>query len=173
MESDPTGVGFFMAGRSFAMLRAGDMNKATRVFSHIRHFLLRFPANQRGLATMEMAIMIPVLSAILMGTIDFGRLMFNQVALTNATREGARQGILFTTPRPTADDIKSVVRNALTNTGWDASLAAITVTGEGGATGSDLQVVTVYPFDFWIVSKLVPALPDTYTLHASFLMKME
>ena len=129
--------------------------------------------NQRGLATMEMAIVLPVLATILLGTLDFGRMMYNQVALTNATREGARQGILFKTPRLTETEIQTVVQNALSNTGWNAALALITVTGEGGNSGEDLAVEASYPFDFWIVSKLIPGLPDSYNLQARCLMKME
>lgn len=99
--------------------------------------------------------------------------MCNQVALTNATREGARQGILFITARPSAYDIQTVVKNASTNGGWDSSLATNNVTGECGTTGSDLPVVANYPFDFWIVSKLAPGLPDTFTLESRCVMKME
>lgn len=45
---------------------------------------------ERGAVAVEMAIILPLLLLILIGTIEFGRVLNVQVSLTQAAREGAR-----------------------------------------------------------------------------------
>lgn len=45
---------------------------------------------ERGAAAVEMAIILPLLLLILIGIIEFGRVLNVQVSLTQAAREGAR-----------------------------------------------------------------------------------
>lgn len=47
--------------------------------------------NQRGLAAVELALVLPILLALLFGIVQFSWLMNNYVALTNAASMGARQ----------------------------------------------------------------------------------
>ena len=49
---------------------------------------------RRGMATVEFALVVPVLLALLMGIIEFGLLVRNNLTLANAAREGARSGSL-------------------------------------------------------------------------------
>lgn len=51
--------------------------------------------HQRGTSTVEFAIVAPLLFLILFGIIEFSLAFFNQALITNATREGARQGIVY------------------------------------------------------------------------------
>ena len=44
---------------------------------------------ERGAVAVEMAMILPLLLLILMGTIEFGRVLNVQVSLTQAAREGA------------------------------------------------------------------------------------
>ncbi|MFJ5954762.1 TadE/TadG family type IV pilus assembly protein [Paenarthrobacter sp. NPDC092416] len=46
--------------------------------------------NERGAVAVEMAILLPLLLLILIGIIEFGRVLNVQVSLTQAAREGAR-----------------------------------------------------------------------------------
>ena len=54
---------------------------------------------ERGAATVEFAIIAIVLLTIVFGIIEFGILMFDEHILTNASREGARAGIVMQVPR--------------------------------------------------------------------------
>ena len=55
-------------------------------------------ASQKGAAMVEFAlILIPLLMLITFGIIEFGMFMYNQQVLTNASREGARAGIVAMT----------------------------------------------------------------------------
>jgi len=49
---------------------------------------------ERGQALVELAILLPILLVILLGVIDFGRVFYAYVTITNASREGARYGSL-------------------------------------------------------------------------------
>ncbi len=64
---------------------------------------------ERGAATVEFAIIAIVFLTILFGIIEFGILMFDQHVLTNASREGARAGIVMRIPRVSEADIKKTV----------------------------------------------------------------
>jgi len=55
--------------------------------------------SQAGIAFVEFAIILPLLLLITFGTIEFGLLMFNKQIITNASREGARAGIVASTER--------------------------------------------------------------------------
>jgi len=50
--------------------------------------------NQRGAAAVEFALVLPLLLAIFAGMVEMGVLIYNQQVLTNASREGARAGIV-------------------------------------------------------------------------------
>ncbi|MDH5698959.1 MAG: pilus assembly protein, partial [Nitrospirota bacterium] len=51
--------------------------------------------SERGTAAVEFALILPVMAALIFGAIDFGRMLWFQEVLVNATREGTRQGTLF------------------------------------------------------------------------------
>ena len=50
-------------------------------------------ANERGVALVEFALVVPILVVLLFGIWEFGRLFESQLIVTNAAREGARYAI--------------------------------------------------------------------------------
>jgi Flp pilus assembly protein TadG len=64
--------------------------------------------NQKGAATIELAIVLPILVLLVFGAIEFGLLFYNKQVITNASREGARAGI---TDSADSDAIKTIVIN--------------------------------------------------------------
>src|SRR5688572_16558794 len=50
--------------------------------------------NRRGAAVVEFAIVAPIFFLLIFGMIEFGRVVMVQQLLTNASREGARLGVL-------------------------------------------------------------------------------
>ena len=48
------------------------------------------PQSDRGAAAVEFALVLPLLLLLVLGIIDFGRLYFTQITLTDAAREGVR-----------------------------------------------------------------------------------
>jgi Flp pilus assembly protein TadG len=83
---------------------------------------MRLPPPRRGSATVELAVVLPLLAVLIFGLWDAGRMIETQQLLTNAAREGARNasfgGMLDSgtgTQRDvTAADVQNTVTNYLT-----------------------------------------------------------
>ena len=57
-------------------------------------FKLKNHENQRGVAAVEFAIVLPLLLFLFIGITEFGIAYYNKQVVTNASREGARAGIV-------------------------------------------------------------------------------
>jgi Flp pilus assembly protein TadG len=65
-----------------------------RLRPHVgRPCLLDVPTRSRGQSLVEFTLVVPILILILLIAVDFGRLFFSYVQITNAAREGANYGI--------------------------------------------------------------------------------
>ena len=71
---------------------------------------------RRGVAVVELAIVSPLLFAILFGIIEFGWLFTVQHTMVNASREGARVGVL---QGATVEEIEVTTRGFLAPMGLD------------------------------------------------------
>jgi hypothetical protein len=81
--------------------------------------------NHNGATAIEFAIILPLLILVLFGIIEFSLVLFNKHIITNASREGARAGIVsrgtvrFQDTGPTIEidtvDVKAVVDSYLAN----------------------------------------------------------
>ena len=137
--------------------------------------------NQKGASAVEFALVLPILIVLLFGILEFGLLMYNKAVITNASREGARAGIVFS-PRPDVSAIEQVVRNYA-----DAHVISFpkgvtypdVPSGQCTAFGNDLIVDVSYPHQFLVFSGLVRllgsggAMPGTVTLTARTVMRCE
>ncbi|MGH6948006.1 MAG: TadE/TadG family type IV pilus assembly protein [Kiloniellales bacterium] len=54
----------------------------------------RFAAAEQGNVLVELALMLPVLVLLMMGTIDFGMAMYDQMQLRSAARAGAEYAVI-------------------------------------------------------------------------------
>jgi len=152
--------------------------------------------NEKGASAVEFAIVLPMLVVLLFGIIEFSLLLYNKAMLTNASREGARLGIVYTgDPGPdgvhgTADDvyhppdidIEQAVINYATNYlitfGSDIlDSADINITKTGNSSGDELTVTVNYRYDFLVfpnVSDLIGGLfSDFQDLQATTKMRLE
>lgn len=64
--------------------------------------------NQRGVAVIELAIVLPVLLILFAGITEFGIAYYNKQVMTNASREGARFGIYVWTE---TGQVEQIVEN--------------------------------------------------------------
>ncbi|HOG89211.1 MAG TPA: TadE/TadG family type IV pilus assembly protein [Smithella sp.] len=114
--------------------------------------------NERGVSAVEFALILPVLVLILFGIVEFGLILYNQQVITNASREGARAGILFASTRPTEQEIKDVVANYTSDhlvTFQNGTSSNPTVpTGPCTAFGSNLTVTVTYQYTFLMLDNL-------------------
>ena len=128
---------------------------------------------QKGASAVEFAILLPVLILILFGTVEFGLLLYNQQVITNASREGARAGIVAQTPRVSDTEIETVVLNYCgTNlVTFGASVSpSVNVSRGGSMFGDDLTVTVSFNYTFLVLSSLGF---DPRQLVGQTLMKLE
>ncbi|MDA3789080.1 MAG: pilus assembly protein [Desulfobacula sp.] len=132
--------------------------------------------NQKGAAVVEFAIVLPLLIIFTFGIIEFGVILFDKALITNASREGARFGILFNDPLHTVEEIQDRVKihldygNRLINLGGPPSEIGILPV----LNGSLLSVTVNYSYDFLLLPNFVPALlPGTMNLSSVTTMRME
>jgi Flp pilus assembly protein TadG len=130
--------------------------------------------NERGAVAAEFALLLPVLLTILFGIIEFGMIMYSREIVTNASREGARAGIVQGPPKRTAGEIITIAGNYLTNTGINPANVTFTVAGEGLTNPNTLTVTATYPYNFlipWIPA--ITGVPNPLTIHTQTVMRHE
>ena len=71
--------------------------------------------DQRGASAVEFALILPVLFVLGFGIIEFSVALYDKAMITNASREGARAGIVFKIPPVTDEEIGDVVNRYLGN----------------------------------------------------------
>ncbi|GAA0558360.1 hypothetical protein GCM10010172_46760 [Paractinoplanes ferrugineus] len=135
---------------------------------------LRRPGAQRprgddGAAAVELALVLPILLLLVFGLIDFGRVMQQQIQLTEAVREGARVGAL----NGTASDMQAQV---VSTVGGSTGITYTTTTAcTSAATATSTATMTVTrTFDpvtpLYLVLKLFQSNPSAITLSATGVM---
>lgn len=139
----------------------------------------RMRQKQKGMAAVEFGFVVPVLVMLMFGIAEFSVAFYREGILAGAVREGARAGIVATTPRATSAQIQQEVKDYLAGVGWDSAPAVVTVTGAGGPSGTSLTVQASYPTSFAVMKKLIP-LPGVSvdaagnaTVHARIVMQLE
>jgi Flp pilus assembly protein TadG len=140
-----------------------------------------------GGALVELALVIPVFVALLLGAAEFARLAYASIEVSNAARAGVAYGSQSTT---TASDITGM-QTAATNDGanvtglsatatefWACSGSSVpyaqlstppTCTGTGNHLLNYVQVTTTATVNPLIH---VPGLPTTFTLHGLAIMRV-
>ncbi len=90
---------------------------------------------------MEFAVIAPLLVTLVFGMLEFSRLMMVEQLLTNASREGARTGVLAGS---SASDVRTTVQNYLSNSGLSVSDPANQINvGPDPSTSSAGTAITV------------------------------
>jgi Flp pilus assembly protein TadG len=137
--------------------------------------------DKNGTAIVEFAIVLPLLFLLLMGIIEFSFVLYDKAVLTNASREGARAGIVFRSPRVTDADIKGTVKNYCktflitfgSDTLEDANIAISPASRDGLPFGTDLTVTVNYRYDFLVLPSFMTTAMGPINLVAQTVMKLE
>jgi len=115
------------------------------------------------------------------GIIEFGMLVYNQQVITNASREGARVGIVASVPRVPAtgtNSIDSVVQNYCANhlvTFGTQNNPVTTVIGYSATApfSSDLTVQVNYQYSFLVIPNFIPSTTSLLNMQAVTVMRYE
>ncbi len=125
---------------------------------------------RRGAALVEFAIVSPILFLLVFGMIEYGRMVMVQQIITNASREGARLGVLDGT---STSDVQTAVTDYLA--GASVSGADITVDPsppDSAGFGEPVTVTVSVPFNqvSWLPT---PLFIGGKTLQSSTVMRRE
>ncbi|WP_434718334.1 TadE/TadG family type IV pilus assembly protein [Paraburkholderia sp. A1BS-2L] len=137
---------------------------------------IRLKESQKGVAAVEFAIVLPVLLLILFGIVELGIGLYDKAVITNASREGARAGVVLKTPKPSSDDVKGVVTRYTSNylmTFGQQNTPAVTTTGTGGTFGQPLSVTVTYQYNGLGLGQILSAITGPITLSATTVMNNE
>ncbi len=146
--------------------------------------------NERGASAVEFALVMPILALVVFGIIEMSLILYEVAILTNASREGARAGIVSQSPRATDTDILGVVDTYLKDRfpkSFDGSTnpPQITIspdyaTRQNATFGSDLTVTVKYRYSFLVLPNFIIRifmmpfdLVGGIPLEAKTIMKME
>lgn len=125
----------------------------------------------RGASLVEFALILFALVLLLFGIVDWGLYFFNRQVITNATREGARAGIVSREVRLTENEIRNVVldySNQYLVTFAQKNPPAVVVQRQCPNFGCDLRVSSTFNYDFLFFRMFSPA-----AITVSATMKME
>ena len=150
------------------------MNKRTTAMKTLK--------DNQGAVLVEFVIVLPLLLILLFASIEFGVLFYNQAMITNASREGARTGIVFR-PDPRVDpaQIQQVVTNYCSDhviTFGTPNDCEVELPGTlPTASGESLPVRVTYNYGFLLLPNLdffgVMGIPTTIVLDAETVMRLE
>ena len=127
--------------------------------------------SESGASAVEFALLLPVLMMVLFGIIEFGFALYQQAILTNASREGARLGIVQSIPAITTAQIDAQIDNYLSQTGINPANVSRTIVA-GGPTGTPVRVTLTLPYTFLVLPNLT-SLSPTLNLKAYTEMRHE
>lgn len=166
------------------MLEGLDRNDSKAVSGTMKKKMII--KNQNGATVVEFALVLPLLVVFLFGIIEFSLLLYNKAMITNASREGARAGIVFATSRLSEDDIKAVVSSygAAKLINFDPSQIHTTTAVHTDSdldgtidSGETITVTVTYEYHFLIFPNVMELIKGSYTdfieLQAATIMKYE
>jgi Flp pilus assembly protein TadG len=130
--------------------------------------------SKKGAAIAELAIVLPILLVVFFAIAEFGLILYDKAMVTNASREGARAGIVFRADPATGNyspftttDITTTVNSYLAShlVSFNSTPASATTTVSPAqcppptATPPRQIAVTVtYPYTFLVLPNLVAGL---------------
>lgn len=176
----------------------GDENTpGSEVISIMSWHIFNPEKAQRGAAVIEFSLVVPLLLLLLFGIIEFSLLVYNKHIITNASREGARYGIVITEgARHNQDEIREVVKDWVSQEGGDGFLVTFgtdTITDgdivacsleQGAASwvcandttsnfGDKLRVTITYDYDFLLIPSFITSLAGGVKINAETIMNYE
>ncbi len=118
---------------------------------------------------MEFAFIAPILVVLILGMIEFGRLMMVEQILTNAAREGCRAAVLST---GTTSSATSAVTTYLNGSGITGETVTVSPDPSSAAAGTSITVTVSVPFNnvSWLAG---PVWLGGKTLTATVIMRKE
>ena len=132
---------------------------------------------QDGAAVVEFAIILPLFLLIIFGVIEWSLYLFNDHIITDASRRGARRGIVQASPKIPVSEIQDTVLNYTGDhlvTFGTQNTPSVTVPAICVTFGDDLEVNVSYNYQFLLLPVLTAGkVSPTKTITARTVMKCE
>jgi Flp pilus assembly protein TadG len=125
---------------------------------------VRRPAGEGGAAAVEFALVLPLLLLVVFGIVDFGRMLNQQIMLTEAAREIARPVSLRQPPA----EIAAATTAALT--GFSGAAPAVSAPACPSGAGTTVTVTVTKAFEFATPVGAIADLLGPSTLGEDFTM---
>lgn len=128
--------------------------------------------NEKGSAVMEAALVLPILCLLLIGILEFGRVLMIEQALTNAAREASRVAAISLDDTQALSAANQIARDFLSRTGIDLNhinVAPIFTTVNGTPA---IQVEIRYAYDS-LLGAWVPGASQSFNLMSRVTMRRE
>lgn len=134
------------------------------------HRLCRsYREQRRGAAAVEFAVVAPVFILLVLGMLEYGRMIMVQQVITNASREGARRAIL---DGATVDNVTTAISSYLS--GGTVNGATLTITPDPATTPAGTGITVKVRVDYSKVQWLPFSMfLGTATLEATTTMRKE
>jgi hypothetical protein len=149
----------------------------------------KFLGNEKGASMVEMAIVLPLLFMILFAIIEISLILYDKAMLTNASREGARLGVVYrlsgpgTYSPPTRTEILNRIdqylRDVASGHEWlisfsgDSYSANVTPSNGCPSSGANLLVTVTYDYHFLVLPNFITSLFNPIQLKAVTTMVCE
>ena len=132
---------------------------------------------EKGAALVEFAIVLPLLLTLIFGIIEFSLLLYNKAVITNASREGARAGIVFAdydnpiSVSKAQAAVSKYINDNLISFGTDTP--TVQINGSCASSGTDFTVTVGFDYTFLLVPNFVTSLAKKIHLEGETIMRCE
>ena len=128
--------------------------------------------NERGSAVMEAALVLPVFCILLVGVLEFGRVLMIQQSLTNAAREAGRVAAISLDDTKALSSADQIAKNFLSRTGINLQRITVQPIFATVSGTSAVQVEIHYSYDS-LLANWVPGIGHTLDLQSRVIMRRE
>jgi len=137
----------------------------------------RIARKQTGAAAVEFAVILPLFLLIIFGVVEWSLYLFNDHIITDASRRGARRGIVQASPKISESEIQETVLNYTGDhlvTFGTQNTPSVTVPAICETFGDDLEVNVSYNYQFLLLPALTAGkVTPSKTITARTVMKCE
>lgn len=127
---------------------------------------------------MEFALVVPFLILIMLGIVNFGAVIAQQLSLSNAARQAARYAV---TDGPTCTTVETEARDAVATVGMPRTAPTFAMTGggcpkpcTGSAARADKNVTVTLAYNStFIVPFPIPGFPSSVNLEGKGVFRCE
>jgi Flp pilus assembly protein TadG len=179
-------MGFVCIFRAMAHIAAPQFQCGLAYLACIQSRLESFHMNtkkrtqldgQRGTSSVEFALILPLLMLLICGLIELSIALYDKAVLVNASREGARAGIVLRSPKLTELQIKAIVlnytENALISIGTATTPEVVVIQSSPAVFPNPLSVTVTYTYSGFGFGPLLSAFNVPITMSSTTTMANE